>query len=149
VIRPLDIQGCRFSLAGFHEKGSLIKPDAATATTVRFGYPYHAAGGEGTESVQARWQRLGEVFKTLEQERQRADEDLRQLTAAAVYLIALFPPRRRLARRGGAELLSTAALGSAPSASGNALLLALRNRGRSVRPGLSPEADPFRASKDR
>jgi hypothetical protein len=148
VILPLDVQGCRFSLAGFHEKASIVKPDAATATTVRFGYPCHAAGGEGTESVQARWQRLGEVFNTIEQERQRADEDLRRLTAAAVYLRALFPPSRRLARRGGAELLSTAALGADPSASGNALHLALRNRDRSVRPGLSPEADPFRASKD-
>jgi hypothetical protein len=102
VILPLDVQGCRFSLAGFHEKASLIKPDAATATTVRFGYLCHAVGGEGTESVQARWQRLGEVFNTLEQERQRADEDLRRLTAAAVYLRALFSQAADL--RDGAAL---------------------------------------------
>jgi hypothetical protein len=43
--------------------------------------------------------RFNEVLYTLEQERQRADEDLRRLTAAAAYLRALLPAHRRRARR--------------------------------------------------
>ena len=45
-----------------------------------------------------RW-RFDEVLVTLEQELQRADEDLRRITAAAAYLRALLPARRRRARR--------------------------------------------------
>jgi hypothetical protein len=44
-------------------------------------------------------QRFDEVFSTLKHERQRVDEDLRRLTAAAAYLRNLLPKRRRHARR--------------------------------------------------
>ena len=47
-----------------------------------------------------RW-RFEEVLETLEKERQRFDEDLRRLTAAAAYLRALLPARRRSRLPGG------------------------------------------------
>jgi hypothetical protein len=53
---------------------------------------------DGT-SVHSGWGLFDEVFDTLEQELHRADEDLRRLTAAAAYLRALLPPRRRRPRR--------------------------------------------------
>jgi hypothetical protein len=40
-------------------------------------------------------QRFSEVLDTLEQERQRVDEDLRRLVVAAAYLRAMLPERRR------------------------------------------------------
>jgi hypothetical protein len=45
-----------------------------------------------------RW-RFNEVLDTLEQERQRVDEDLRRLTVAAAYLRAMLPIRRGIRRR--------------------------------------------------
>jgi hypothetical protein len=44
-------------------------------------------------------QRFDEVLDALKHERQRVDEDLRRLTAAAGYLRSLLPKRRRHARR--------------------------------------------------
>ena len=44
-------------------------------------------------------QRFSEVLDTLEQERQRVDEDLRRLVVAAAYLRAMLPERRRARRR--------------------------------------------------
>ena len=49
--------------------------------------------------MQHMWWRFDEVLYDLEQERQRADEDLRRLTAAAAYLRALLPARRSVRRR--------------------------------------------------
>lgn len=43
--------------------------------------------------------RFDEVLGALERERQRFDEDLRQLTLAAAYLRPLLPRRRRRVRR--------------------------------------------------
>jgi hypothetical protein len=43
-------------------------------------------------------QRFNEVLDTLEQERQRVDEDLRRLVVAAAYLRAMLPERRRARR---------------------------------------------------
>ena len=43
--------------------------------------------------------RFNEVLDTLEQERQRVDEDLRRLTVAAAYLRAMLPTRRGIRRR--------------------------------------------------
>jgi len=39
-------------------------------------------------------QRFNEVLDALERERQRFDEDLKRLIAAAAYLRPLLPPRR-------------------------------------------------------
>ena len=44
-------------------------------------------------------QRFSEVLDTLEQERQRVDEDLRRLVIAAAYLRTMLPVRRRMRRR--------------------------------------------------
>jgi hypothetical protein len=44
-------------------------------------------------------QRFSEVLDTLEQERQRVDEDLRRLVIAAAYLRTMLPERRRTRRR--------------------------------------------------
>ena len=44
-------------------------------------------------------QRFDEVFDALKQERQRVDENLRRLTAAAAYLRAYLPQRRHVPRR--------------------------------------------------
>jgi hypothetical protein len=44
-------------------------------------------------------QRFDEVLDALNQERQRVDEDLRRLTAAAAYLRAYLPQRRHARRR--------------------------------------------------
>ncbi len=44
-------------------------------------------------------QRFSEVLDTLEQERQRVDEDLRRLVVAAAYLRAMLPEHRRARRR--------------------------------------------------
>jgi hypothetical protein len=44
-------------------------------------------------------QRFSEVLDTLEQERQRVDEDLRRLVVAAAYLRAMLPERRLRTRR--------------------------------------------------
>jgi hypothetical protein len=44
-------------------------------------------------------QRFSEVLDTLEQERQRVDEDLRRLVIAAAYLRTMLPERRRMRRR--------------------------------------------------
>ena len=44
-------------------------------------------------------QRFDEVLGELEEERQRVDEDLRRFAAAAAYLRALLPTRRRGAQR--------------------------------------------------
>jgi hypothetical protein len=43
--------------------------------------------------------RFNEVLETLEQERQRVDEDLRRLVVAAAYLRTMLPERRRARRR--------------------------------------------------
>jgi hypothetical protein len=43
--------------------------------------------------------RFDEVLDALERERQRFDEDLRRLTAAAAYLRALLPYKGRTTRR--------------------------------------------------
>jgi hypothetical protein len=43
--------------------------------------------------------RFSEVLDTLEQERQRVDEDLRRLVIAAAYLRTMLPERRRMRRR--------------------------------------------------
>jgi hypothetical protein len=44
-------------------------------------------------------QRFSEVLDTLEQERQRVDEDLRRLVIAAAYLRTMLPERRMRRRR--------------------------------------------------
>ena len=44
-------------------------------------------------------QRFSEVLDTLEQERQRVDEDLKRLVVAAAYLRTLLPERHRTRRR--------------------------------------------------
>jgi hypothetical protein len=44
-------------------------------------------------------QRFNEVLDTLEQERQRVNENLRRLTVAAAYLRAMLPERRLRTRR--------------------------------------------------
>jgi hypothetical protein len=44
-------------------------------------------------------QRFSEVLDTLEQERQRVDEDLRRLVIAAAYLRTMLPERRGTRRR--------------------------------------------------
>jgi hypothetical protein len=43
-------------------------------------------------------QRFDEVLDALKQERQRVDEDLKRLTAAAAYLRAYLPQRRHVRR---------------------------------------------------
>ena len=43
--------------------------------------------------------RFNEVLDTLEQERQRVEEDLRRLVIAAAYLRTMLPERRRVRRR--------------------------------------------------
>ena len=56
---------------------------------------------EGRKSMQdAKQQLFDEVLDTLEQERQRADENLKRLVLVAAHLRALLPERRRRARRG-------------------------------------------------
>src|SRR5215207_2219218 len=56
---------------------------------------------EGRKSMQdAKQQLFDEVLDTLEQERQRADENLKRLALVAAHLRALLPERRRRARRG-------------------------------------------------
>ena len=49
---------------------------------------------------EAKQQLFDEVLDTLEQERQRADENLERLVLVAAHLRALLPERRRRARRG-------------------------------------------------
>jgi hypothetical protein len=56
---------------------------------------------KGRKSMQdAKQQLFDEVLDTLEQERQRADENLKRLVLVAAHLRALLPERRRRARRG-------------------------------------------------
>lgn len=43
--------------------------------------------------------RFDEVLDALKQERQRVDEDLKRLTAAAAYLRGYLPQRRHVRRR--------------------------------------------------
>jgi hypothetical protein len=55
---------------------------------------------EGRKSMQdAKQQLFDEVLDTLEQERQRADENLKRLALVAAHLRALLPERRRRTRR--------------------------------------------------
>jgi hypothetical protein len=49
--------------------------------------------------MQEMQQRFDEVLDALKQERQRVDEDLKRLTAAAAYLRGYLPQRRRVRRR--------------------------------------------------
>jgi hypothetical protein len=62
------------------------------------------------QGSEAERQRFEEALEALEQERQRVDEDLRRLTAAAAYLRALLPIRRRSGRV--ALLLGAASFGA-------------------------------------
>ena len=50
-------------------------------------------------SMHREQRRFDEVLDTLEQERQRVDEDLRRLVVAAAYLRTMLPERRRARRR--------------------------------------------------
>src|SRR5215218_2714810 len=83
----------------------LWRQQARVTRVVTSNHPNHcrrvrpsARKGHSVLSGEAERWRFEEVLETLEKERQRFDEDLRRLTAAAAYLRALLPTRRRRRR---------------------------------------------------